>query len=259
MNRVAHAGLAAAILALLVILIFEGYNEPWTGFGAVRTAPDGIAAKTLWDWLDLLVVPLFLALAAYFLDRSRKRSEQLVETDRQRQSVLDGYIESMKELLLERGLMDSESDAVRMVARTRTLAALRLLDGSRKAQLLQFIYEMGLIDASPILDLNGADLSGAVLDECTLQACEIRGAYFYSASFRNANLQHADLRGSDFLRADFTGANLNGANLIQASLQSARIVGTRLTEAELGEADLSGITPRSVRKDLERQQLGRRQ
>lgn len=252
MKRVITLMIGIAVLAAAVSLIRSGYSEAWTGFGEVEAAPNIQRAKTLWDWLDLLIVPLFLAMAAFFLDNSRKRSEQRVETDRQRQAVLEEYFASMNGLLLERALKEPSSTTARMVARTRTLAALRLLDGSRKAQLLQFIYETGLINTDPILDLNGADLSAAVLDECTLQACEIRGAYFHDASFRNANLQHADLRGSDFLRADLTGADLDDANLIQASLRKARLSRTRLAGAKTGQVDFSGAGPRKIVKDLQR-------
>jgi hypothetical protein len=75
----------------------------------------------------------------------------------------------MQELILEKGLRRSEEYAeIRDVARARTLAALRSLDGNRKGQVARFLHEADLIGAlrkgqviEAIIDLRGADLSGA--------------------------------------------------------------------------------------------------
>jgi uncharacterized protein YjbI with pentapeptide repeats len=72
-------------------------------------------------------------------------------------------------LILEKGLRRSEEYAeIRDVARARTLAALRSLDGNRKGQVARFLHEADLIGAlrkgqviEAIIDLRGADLSGA--------------------------------------------------------------------------------------------------
>src|SRR5687767_15146346 len=113
--------LAIVIVTSAVYLIRRGYFVPWTGFAAAPTTEDVSHAKTLWDWLDLLIVPIFLALGAYYLDASRKRSEQLVETDRQRQEILDHYFDSITELLIEGKLVgNAASPQARSIARTRT-------------------------------------------------------------------------------------------------------------------------------------------
>ena len=112
------------------------------------------------------------------------------------------------------------------------MAALRGLDGGRKAQLLQFLYEAGLIGPTPVVKLNGADFVGAKLDESVLKSVELRGVYFPKASFRKATLVDADLRGSDFTEADFTEANLKGANLIQANLSGAKVDRKALLQAK---------------------------
>jgi hypothetical protein len=221
-------------LVLVGYFIRKGYCLPWTGFG---TAIDGDGklqpAKTLWDWLELLIVPIFLAVGAWALDGSRKKSDSRVEADRQRQSTLDDYLKSMTDMLIEGKLTGpSAIPAAKDIARTRTLAALRGLDGARKAQLLQFLYEAGLIGPAPVVQLNGADLGGAQLDESVLRGVELRGVYFPNASFKRATLVDADLRGSDFAGADFSGANLKGANLIQANLSGAKVDGKALSQAK---------------------------
>src|SRR5262245_40241098 len=102
-------------------LIKKGYSIPWTGFGESTNAKnDDIPAKTLWDWLVLLLVPLLLALVAWWLDDSRKASELRVETDRQRQKTLDDYLECMTQMLVQNKLFGQESEVARSIARTRT-------------------------------------------------------------------------------------------------------------------------------------------
>lgn len=237
-RRVLSVAALAVALAVVVVLIRYGYRLAWTGLPAYTSSSGQVVpAKTLWDWLDLLIVPLFLAIAAYLLDGSRKRSDQRVESDRQRQKVLEDYFACLTDLLLERKLATPVADnTVASIARTRTVAALRILDGRRKAQLLQFIYEAGLIGQPPIIQLNGADLSAADLTEATLRECELRGVHFQNAVFRNADLSHADLRGSDFSGADLTNAQLRNTNLAQANFQ----------KANLSDADLSGAAVEDV-------------
>jgi uncharacterized protein YjbI with pentapeptide repeats len=54
------------------------------------------------------------------------------------------------------------------VARARTLTVLPRLEGDRKARVVQFLYESGLIAKNrPIVAMSGADLSGANLREAT--------------------------------------------------------------------------------------------
>jgi flagellar biosynthesis/type III secretory pathway M-ring protein FliF/YscJ len=108
----------------------------------------GVRDKTAWDWLSLLIVPLFIVIATvvatavlnYFeterenkraealrqADRERAQTQQQIEDDRVRQSVLQSYIQDMTELLLDRGLATSEHDQpIRDIARSSTLTAVR--------------------------------------------------------------------------------------------------------------------------------------
>ena len=59
-------GIAAGI-AGIIIFILIGYGYEWTGFGEyIRITADGQEEfqrrKTLWDWLQLLIVPIVLAI-----------------------------------------------------------------------------------------------------------------------------------------------------------------------------------------------------
>ena len=239
MKRFGRTVLIVIAIAIGGMLLKLGYSSPWTGFGtSVNSRGEAIPAKTLWDWFDLLVVPFVLLVGAWILDGSRKNSDARVETDRQRQKTLEDYLAGMTTMLLEETLPGVPDSPARGTARTRTLAVLRSLDGGRKAQLLQFLYESGLIGPSPAVWLNGADLSDAQLNEAVLRKAELRGVHFERASFRSAMLEQADFRGSDFSRADFTAASVEGTNFTQANLTDATITNELLAAAITEQATL---------------------
>jgi hypothetical protein len=244
-----HILITTLILAAVLVvtgLILGGYAVSWTGFGAYPVNQQYNREKTLWDWMDLLIVPLVIAVGAWLLNRSGKENEQRLESDRQRQSTLEAYFDCMTELLLKEHLRTSKpSDEVRSIARTRTLAVLRILDEDRKGQALQFLFESGLISKNPIIPLTGASLHGARLENASLIGAEIRGAYLVEAQLKDANLANADLRGSDFGGADLTDVILANADLTMTLLQRAKLKtadlrGANLTWADLTNADLEG-------------------
>ena len=75
------AALAVAIIAVVLVLIVLGYWVPGTGFGGRYTAMgEWQHAKTLWDWMDLLLVPVILAAgAAIFTWVTDKRQQEIEE------------------------------------------------------------------------------------------------------------------------------------------------------------------------------------
>ncbi len=235
MKTIVKIVVLAALVVVFVWLARRGYEYPWTGFAAQPAVTGGEPAKTLWDWLDLLIVPVVLAIGAFLLESSRKRGDERAEKDRQRQQVLDDYFAYISELVLNGKLAEGNApDHVRCLARTRTLTALRLIDGARKGQVLQFLYEAGLILKDPVVQLNGADCTHANLDEATLRGVELRGVYFGGASIRRANLADSDFRGSDFTAADFADTDLSRSKLRQANFTKASLDRVRLSEI-LGE------------------------
>jgi uncharacterized protein YjbI with pentapeptide repeats len=228
----------------------------WTGFGE----------KKLWDILQLLVVPVFLAGGAYYLQDTAKQTEQAqadrrakteqdLASDRNRQESLNKYFDTMTDLLLERKHRTSkERSEVLTIARARTLTTLRGLDKDRKGELLRFLFEAELIHAEfiteaeldnnhnrrMIVSLVEADLSGANLQEANLEEASL-----YDANLSNANLSNAQLNGADLFNAKLNGADLsnaflNEAKLNEADLSNAKLNGAFLQFIDLSEAKLSG-------------------
>ena len=130
-------GIAIAVgLVLLIRLILAGYPVDWTGFKYTQPMAGDEQARTLWDWLDLLVVSAVIAGGGYWLNQQRNRTEDRIALERQRENALQKYYDNMSDLLLKHKLKESERfDVARDVAQARTLAVLRGLDENRKGML----------------------------------------------------------------------------------------------------------------------------
>jgi hypothetical protein len=224
---------AIALLAgVLVLLILTGYRFTWTGF----------SNKTLWDWLNLLgvlAIPAVVGLGAAWFTAQQGKVSDRENTDNQRETVLQTYIDKMSELLLKEhlgeltpeGKLKPEYEGVRNIARVRTLTALRRLDAERKGSVLRFLQESGLIDNdNKVINLDDANLFRANLQWADLSRAGLSGADLWQANLYHANLSKASLN----------LAVLNEANLCGADLSSAFLSATYLNGADLSGADLSG-------------------
>lgn len=226
------------ILLVLVVLIILGYANNWLW--------TGLHGRTLYDWLQLLIIPLVLAVGGYLFNYTTGRTEREIASDRQREEALQAYIDNMSALLLEKNLRKSgEEDEVRNIARVRTLTVLPRLDGRRKASVLQFLYESRLIDKDQkIVDLDGANLNEGDLFLTDLSKADLSRASLIGADLTLTNLSKADLSGTGLRKANLSEANLIEANLSvaylpEANLSGANLSGANLTEAGLLEANLS--------------------
>ena len=203
--------------------------------------------------MELLIVPVFLALGAYWLNLQRKRSDRSLEMDRAREASLQDYLDVMTDLFLERGLRSSEPKSdLQGFARARTLTVLSGLDGVRKARLIRFLYQMNAISTSDrIIDLSGADLNGIDLsgsdisgnrDRTFFSYLSLADVQFFGVNLREANLAEAKMSGASLFMADLTDANLEGAHLMFADIRLSTLSGTRFRGTNLTGADLTGAT-----------------
>ena len=200
---------------------------------------DGVREKRLWDWLQMLVVPLLVALIGVLftavqqdarqqqLEEQRASAQLQIEEQRRQEAALQTYLDVMRDLLLDEGLRASEpGSSVRAVASAQTSATLRRLDGVRKRVVVQFLYESSLIQKDrPIVHLSTAPLEGIDLRRVTL---------------RNINLAGAQLSDGDLSDADLSKAFLSGASLQNATLSDAS--GITSEELEQQVLTLEGAT-----------------
>lgn len=250
------------ILLVVIWSILVGYSVEWTGFGDFTT-PSGefIRGKTIWDWFELLIIPLSLLIGGYLLNRSeraleRKIADERIKEDRkiaedrtklerelaidgQQESALQIYLDRMSDLLIHEGLQTRNEESTRNVARTYTLNVLRRLDGNRKGQILQFLYEANLISTTnAVVDLHDANLINANLMFAELPHANLEHTNLTSANLEHANLSDANLEHAYLRKADLKLANLNRANLMHAELSDADLRGADLEGALLGNCNL---------------------
>jgi Pentapeptide repeats (8 copies) len=189
--------------------------------------------KTLWDWLQLLVIPLLLVCLGIGFTWGQHQTSLQIAKDAQEEATLKAYLDDMTTLLLDRQprsqyVADKLVGADAVVARAKTLTALRRLTDPRlKAIVVQFLYGARLIgyyscdDTCPVapavIDLSGADLSGADLSGADLSWFRQESGEDYCADLSGADLSDTDISG-----ADLSGANLKGAKVTDEQLAQAK-------------------------------------
>jgi hypothetical protein len=230
-TRIFWTLVTVSVLVLLALFAFGVWRcgWTWTGFCYYTTPKSDTEefhpGKTLWDVLDLIIIPaVLLGLAALFrkIESNREtRREELdreFEQDRQREAALQTYLDQMTKLLLDKELLVSKSDdPVRAVAQTLTVVTMRRLDGKRNETLLRFLDDARLIKKDkPVIHFEGADLSKIDLSETRPPGINL---------LRKAILREAILEGANLMGAYLVKANLEGANLWEASLEGADLEG----------------------------------
>ena len=149
----------------------------WTGF----------SEKKGWDFLQLLIVPAVLSIAALSFQQVSKENDQRLADDQARQETLSKYLDQMSELLISKGLRKAKPDSeVFILAQARTTTALRGLDTQRRNLLVEFLRSSDLL------------------------APKKRAGILENVYLADANVSHASLYGANLSHADLSEANLKG-------------------------------------------------
>ena len=97
--------------SMIFIFIFGGLILTSIFWGLYSQTGTGFMGKTLWDWLDLFLVPILLVLlipGAYWLVQKAQERHKCIEfeiaSDKHREKALQSYMEIMTALILEKGL-----------------------------------------------------------------------------------------------------------------------------------------------------------
>lgn len=103
-----------------------GYQWAWTGFaghfGPTKNKAgdrDYYPAKTLWDWLQLFLIPLTLAVAGFLFNRAQQRRELKIADIRQQEAALEAYLGQIANLLLDKKLRELGQDEASSSSRPR--------------------------------------------------------------------------------------------------------------------------------------------
>jgi hypothetical protein len=128
------------VIGALWPIIRIGYDYQWTGLGEAELPKQENVEfrhkKTLWDWLQLLIVPIVLSLITVVftwqqdarqqnIEDQRAKSEQELEEERGQDAALQAYLDQMSTLMLNRNLLETnQSDAAYTLAQARTSTAI---------------------------------------------------------------------------------------------------------------------------------------
>lgn len=138
---------------VILVLAYGGYflGWKWTGF-------DG---NTFWDWLSLLITPVTLAVISVLFSLQQNEKNRAASEHQQQDNALTACMEQLTRLLLEQDLKSAPPGSpVRDVARAHAMTALRRVDATRRAALVHFLDESGLLDKdAPLVDLSGIELA----------------------------------------------------------------------------------------------------
>jgi hypothetical protein len=158
--------------------------------------------KTLWDWLKLLVIPIFVTVVAFGIQTISSREAK-------QQEVIKSYLKDMTDIIkdpkqeLKAPRSDDHYNLIQDLVGTRTKLALQELEPKQKTQIMTFISDADLQDE---IRLNQANLEGADLQ------------YLY---LKNASLQKANLKNADLSYANLEGTNLNYVNYEKTKFDNA--------------------------------------
>jgi uncharacterized protein YjbI with pentapeptide repeats len=240
----------------------------------------GFWEKTLWDFMQLMIVPLVLAIAGFQLQEFAKAREQraaaviaqrerAAATDKAQQEILVKYLDQMIDSVKTDDLLSSPlNKKAFLTAQVRTVTALQSLNSDRQRAVIEFLRTANLYNPSygksasktfgvlhiarmENINLQNADLVGIDLEHSDLRSSNLVNANLLDANLENADLSKANLSGVDLRYAilkktSLRGANLQGAILRNADLKDADLKDANLQNADLNLADLSRIRNSSI-------------
>lgn len=219
--------------------------------------------KTLWDLLQLFLVPLVLAVVAFAFNAGQASSSQQLEDQSAQEQVVNTYLDQMSNLVLQNHLHDSQlGDPVRAIAQALTLTALSRLDSEHKNIIILFLYRADLLkyhyymhnetdcgdpnvlkkqfqDELPIITLSQGNIEGVSINNLSLRCIDLHNMYLKGSDFSTSELDRADLGLSFAMDANFSYASMIAANLYYLDLENANLQGAKLDYANMEGVCLS--------------------
>jgi uncharacterized protein YjbI with pentapeptide repeats len=188
-------------------------SKPWT--------LKELGGKPVWEWLQLLIVPVALAVIGLWFTAQQDARQQEIESSRAeaaqdleeqvtQDEALQAYFDQLGQLILERNLLDADVNSpVFTLAQARTSTAIRRSDEEHRDIILQFLTDSGLagttvrIAGTHITSIDGHPPDGESSPDGETSFSLLKGI----------NLSGADLRGASLSQVDLSYANLTGADL----------------------------------------------
>lgn len=224
-------------------------NFKWSGF----------QKKSFWDWLQLLIIPLMLALGAFYLNSAADFRDYQIAQEQKHQEILTDYFSKMQDLIVETkkskqtpGSKESNSEErllteFRPTAKALTLSVIEQLDGKRKGKVITYLAESQLItnepSTQPEIQLDGANLDDIELgnngQRNSLNEKEM--TIMDKIKIKNANMKRANLSGLQLLDSDLSGSNLENATLKNVEFTGSIMIGSRFINGKITDVDFTDV------------------
>jgi len=125
-------------------------RSQWVALGSIPVlaliAYSSAYEVTLWDWLELLIVPAFIAGVGIWFNNQQSQRQAEIEDRRAQDNALQAYLEYLSERILQDDLRTAkEGTGLRRLTRARTLTLLESLGPKSKGRVILFLAELELI------------------------------------------------------------------------------------------------------------------
>ncbi|MEX1071158.1 MAG: pentapeptide repeat-containing protein [Anaerolineales bacterium] len=208
-SRICIAGLSEACLGVSQFVPQLSSQDS----AIVEKTSQYVPPKTVWDLLDLMLIPIFIALIGILYSQQSTNTHFEVAEQQRRDDVVSKFITDVESIVSPADFDKStdtpqlkDGEIATIEARLRTIV--KNLDGERKSQLIHFLYKCNLlggilpkhdafggvsqarnqvIDVTDV-DLSRINLSGVNLAGIVLSGCELSGANLNKAKLPSANL-----------------------------------------------------------------------
>jgi uncharacterized protein YjbI with pentapeptide repeats len=224
-------------------------REKWgflPGFCRWICVRSGFQGKTLWDVVQLLLIPLCIGVGSWWFQdfvkskellASKNKADQdaLASADKANQDALIKYFDQMSDLI-RKGLNSEKQDSLSAIAQAKTLVLLQSLNSDRKRSrlVIQFLETSKLNKGDGVLA--NSEISRSDFTRSYLTNIRLFHSNLYRSNLSHAELDGANLTGSILSAADLTNTKLNGSCLDKIHLYTAAIDNTELQNASFKEA-----------------------
>lgn len=249
-----------------LLLLTAGLTVLWSNRIAIIQAFKRLfPGKELWDYMDVLLVPIVIFIVGFAIDKRGKAREEALKSEGERirkeelkNQVLQEFFDRISAILLDKQVLglakaaeslnnheDPLVESAREVVRARTLSILRFFsdDIEKKSAVVRFLIDSDILRYLRVslagADLKGAMLNGARLCNANLNKADLRGVDMSFARLVGSNLEEANLSQARLTKTHFNGAQLFGADLRKAEISISNFTGASLSMADLSGADLS--------------------
>ena len=216
----------------------------------------GFEGRTLWEWLDLLGVPLLIAFIAWRFEVSQKRLEyiriseenkishiledkKLEITKKQvRFSVLNNALNEIYEIKEVNQISDLESavGGIKDLARSKIYSTILMLDSIRNRIFFDYLQS-----TKSTVDFSRCKFNFSELVDCDLSNLKFPNAEFRKALCRNVKIDNTDFSNARLNGADFLGAKGERVNFSNAVLIGAEFGSSKLSHAKFINVEIQGV------------------